>query len=90
MGKPWENQGKTIGKCWFYGILWDLPFGKPWRKLAFSNSDCDAPIRPYSYSLFVFLLFIANDYCIHSYAKDYFIQLWFMDNYGLWITTACE
>ena len=25
--KPWENQGKTIGTLWFYGILWDLPSG---------------------------------------------------------------
>ena len=27
VGKPWENHGKTMGKWWFSGILWDLPPG---------------------------------------------------------------
>ena len=27
-GKPWENHGKTMGKWWLNGILWDLPSGK--------------------------------------------------------------
>ena len=27
-GKPEENLRKTIGKWWFNGILWGLPYGK--------------------------------------------------------------